>query len=140
MQLRRRYSVFCLPLPLLIAVLRGTIDLTNEVDAARREVAEWEKRLVEIRNSANASEEEIQVAQAARHAAQERLDSAYEAFVAFTDGQPMRNASVDEEDAVLSDVDDESSEEGEEVVEVEVGRIDEIVGESDDDSDESYHP
>lgn len=86
--------------------------------------------------------DEIQEAQTIRHNAQERLDVAYRAFVDFANGNPMRNANIDDDEAIATDdeseSDDDDAEEGKN--EVVVGHLEDFVGdEEDDENDESYH-
>ncbi|KAI0340942.1 hypothetical protein BDW22DRAFT_370529 [Trametopsis cervina] len=124
-----------------VSECRCGADLTNEVHYARLEVAECDKALIELRNSA-VPEEDIQAAQTARHVAQERLDRAFEAFMEFHNASPMRNTAVDDEEAMSSDDEDggPDTDDGDES-DRPIGNIDTFADVDDDEEeDESYIP
>ncbi|KAI0685397.1 hypothetical protein BC835DRAFT_1384192 [Cytidiella melzeri] len=125
-------------------------DLTNAVHYAREDVNACDKRLIELRNS-GVSEDEVQQAQEARHVAQERYDAAFKAFMDFSNNNPMRIASVDDEEALTSDDEDDMSseedgdEDEDEDEDIAVGNVHALAGGEDDDDyddeeDEDYKP
>ncbi|KAI0340941.1 hypothetical protein BDW22DRAFT_1421435 [Trametopsis cervina] len=111
----------------------------DKVHNARLEVADCDKILIELRNSTG-SEEDIQAAETARHAAQERLDKALEALIEFTKTSPLQNAKVDEEEGTSSeDENTDSDTDGGDESDQPIGNID-MFADDDDEDGESYVP
>ncbi|PSS37949.1 hypothetical protein PHLCEN_2v206 [Hermanssonia centrifuga] len=80
-----------------------------DVQACQQAVVAADKNLIDLRNS-GVSEDIIQDAQAERHAAQEKLDTAYKALIDATGSLPARISTVDDDEAEESDDDGEEGE------------------------------
>ena len=96
--------------------------------------------------------EEIQQAEEARHAAQQRYDEAFKNLVDDTNEKESRIAHVDDEEAVLSDDDDapensdNDDDDDDDESEEDLGTVSMLAGgavdedEDDDEDDEDYKP